>query len=65
VIPTHEVKVDTAISDIAVFAGGQATNYKIIKHFNPWMRQNYLPDRPQKVYTIILPDEGERSLKQP
>jgi hypothetical protein len=63
VIPTHEVEVDTAISNIAVFAGNQSTNYKIIKQFNPWMRQNYLPDRPQKVYTIIIPDEGERLQK--
>lgn len=64
-IPTHNIKVDTAISDVAVFAAGLGTNYKILKHFNPWMRQNYLPDRPQKVYTLVIPDEGERSLKQP
>jgi hypothetical protein len=64
-IPIHEVKVDSAISNIAVFASNQSTNYKIIKQFNPWMRQNYLPDRPHKEYTIIIPDEGERLLKQP
>jgi len=65
VISTHQLKVDTAIANIAVFASRQSTNYKIIKHFNPWLRQNYLPDRPQKTYYIDVPDEGERSLKQP
>jgi membrane-bound lytic murein transglycosylase D len=65
VIPTHDLKVDSAISNIAVFAVRQSTNYKIIKQFNPWLRQNYLPDRPQKVYDIEVPDEGERSVSQP
>jgi membrane-bound lytic murein transglycosylase D len=65
VIATHELKVDTAIANIAVFASSNATNYKIIKQFNPWLRQNFLPDRPQKVYLIEIPNEGERSVKQP
>jgi membrane-bound lytic murein transglycosylase D len=65
VIPTHELEVDSAISNIAVFASHESTNYKIIKQFNPWLRQNYLPDRPQKVYFIEVPDEGVRLLKQP
>jgi membrane-bound lytic murein transglycosylase D len=64
-IPTHEVKVDTAISNIAVFAVNQGTNYKIIKQFNPWLRQNNLPDQLQKAYDIEIPDEGERALKLP
>lgn len=64
IISTHELKVDSAISNIAAFASRQSTNYKIIKQFNPWLRQNFLPDRPQKVYFIEIPDEGERSLKQ-
>jgi membrane-bound lytic murein transglycosylase D len=63
-ISTHEIAVDTAISNIAVFALNHSTNYKIIKQLNPWLRQNYLPDRLQKVYYLTIPDEGERLLKQ-
>ncbi len=65
VISTHHVKVDTAIANIAQFARSQSTNYKIIKQFNPWLRQNSLPDQAHKVYFINIPDEGERILKQP
>ena len=63
-ISTHEIAVDTAISNIAMFALNQSTNYKIIKQFNSWLRQNYLPDRAQKIYYLTIPDAGERSLKQ-
>jgi hypothetical protein len=65
VISTHQIKVDTAIANIALFARSQSTNYKIIKQFNPWLRQNALPDQTHKVYCINIPDEGERILKQP
>jgi len=65
VISTHQIKVDTAITNIAQFARSQSTNYKIIKQFNPWLRQNALPDQTHKVYCINIPDEGERILKQP
>ncbi len=65
VISTHQIKVDTAITNIALFARSQSTNYKIIKQFNPWLRQNVLPDQTHKVYCINIPDEGERILKQP
>jgi hypothetical protein len=65
VISTHQIKVDTAIPNIALFALSQSTNYKIIKQFNPWLRQNALPDQSHKVYSINIPNEGERILKQP
>ncbi|HJZ40094.1 MAG TPA: lytic transglycosylase domain-containing protein [Bacteroidales bacterium] len=64
VLSTHEITVDSAISDIAVFALSHSTNYKIIKQLNPWLRQNYLPDQAKKVYTIKMPEEGERSVRQ-
>jgi membrane-bound lytic murein transglycosylase D len=63
VISTHQIKVDNAIPNIALFAQAQSTNYKIIKQFNPWLRQNALPDQLHKVYFINIPDEGERLLK--
>lgn len=62
-IATNEIAVDSAITNIAVFALNQSTNYKIIKQFNPWLRQNYLPDQPHKVYYIKIPAEGGRTQK--
>lgn len=63
IIAVHTVTVDTAIPNIADFALEHTSNYKIVKHFNPWMRQNYLPVRPGKVYHITLPDSGERMIR--
>jgi hypothetical protein len=62
-IPVQVVAVDSAIPDIAEFALQYETNYKIIKQFNPWLRQNYLPDSPSKVYHIRIPESGEREMK--
>lgn len=62
-IPLHDVEIDSAIPNIADFALQNETNYKIIKQFNPWLRQNYLPDRPGKVYRIKIPDSGERVIR--
>lgn len=59
-IQTYEVEVDKEIENIADFAIEHSTNYKIIKQFNPWLRQNYLPDQPTKVYRIKIPIPGER-----
>lgn len=63
IIPTHAVTIDTAIDNIAAFALQNSTNYKIIKQFNPWLRQNYLHDQPDKVYQIRIPDTGERIIQ--
>jgi hypothetical protein len=59
-ITTHQIEVESEIGNITDFAAQHSTNYKIIKAFNPWLRQNYLPDHPSKVYHITIPNEGER-----
>lgn len=61
VINTYKIAVDTAISDIANFAAQYSINYKILKQLNPWLRQNSLPARNQKVYYIAIPEPGQRS----
>lgn len=56
VIPTHNVVVDYKIEDLADFAKLQGISYKILKYFNPWLRQNYLKNKKKKEYIIIIPD---------
>jgi membrane-bound lytic murein transglycosylase D len=63
IISTHDIAVETAISDIADFAVQHTSNYKIIKQFNPWLRQNYLSDKPGKIYYIKIPESGERIVR--
>ncbi len=52
---TAEIKVDTAISNIAEFAKGYGLNYKEFKKHNPWLRENHLNNRSRKLYTIKIP----------
>jgi membrane-bound lytic murein transglycosylase D len=53
-----EIEVDSTISDLADFAFNQGINYKILKIFNPWLRDISLPDASHKIYTIKIPLEG-------
>ena len=52
---TRTVKVDSAITNIALFAKNFGLNYKELKLHNPWLRQNKLNNRSQKVYEIKIP----------
>ena len=53
--PTYVVQVDTVITDIAVFAKGFDTNYKELKMYNPWLRENKLNNKTRKMYEIQIP----------
>ena len=53
--PFYVVKVDTVITDIAVFAQKFGTNYKELKLHNPWLRENKLNNKSRKMYEIKIP----------
>lgn len=53
--PTYIVKVDTAITNIADFAQKFDTNYKELKMYNPWLRENKLNNKSGKLYEIKIP----------
>ncbi len=55
-----DVVVDTPITNIARFAEHFNTNYKMLKNFNPWLRQNYLPNITKKKYLIHIPEKDYR-----
>lgn len=54
--PTYTVKVDTAITDIASFAKNFGTNYKELKMYNPWLRENELNNKTRRLYEIKIPE---------
>lgn len=54
-IPTYEVSVDTAVKSWADFAFQYGINYRILKEFNPWLRQSYLTNKEARTYTIKIP----------
>jgi hypothetical protein len=57
-----EVKVDTAVTSFSEFAQKFATNYKMLKLLNPWLRKPYLTRKPNKEYLIKIPVEGVRNM---
>ncbi len=54
------LKVDTSIPDLALFAKKYNTNYKILKIFNPWIRDSALTIKNKVSYSIKIPVEGFR-----
>jgi len=55
------VTVDTTVNSFADFASEYGTNYKILKAFNPWLRQPYLNIRPGESFEIKIPEQGSRT----
>jgi len=55
-----EVQVDTAVTDFANFASEFNTNYKLLKLYNPWLRENYLTNKKNKRYSIKIPKPNFR-----
>lgn len=54
---TKTIKVDSVITDIALFSKNAGINYKIIKIHNPWLRENKLNNTSKKIYEIKIPIE--------
>jgi hypothetical protein len=53
-------KTDSIIPDMATFAKQHNTNYKMLKLFNPWLRDDKLSNPGKKIYTFRIPREGYR-----
>jgi hypothetical protein len=58
----NEITVDTTISNLADFAFQQGINYKALKFLNPWLRDNYLPNKSGKEYQIKIPTSPQAEL---
>ncbi len=58
-IETNDVKVNYPIKDLADFAKSHGINYKILKLFNPWLRDNFLKNKSRKTYFIKIPNRSE------
>lgn len=61
-IKYKEVEVDTLVASWADFAQENNTNYKMLKHLNPWLRDSKLTNKSKKTYIIRLPKKNARLL---
>ena len=57
-LPTYEISINEPINDLADFAIEKGINYKILKMYNPWLRDNVLTNKARKTYTIEMPVKG-------
>lgn len=54
----YEVILDSTVTDFANYASALGINYKILKLYNPWLRDNYLNNTTGKIYKIKVPKKG-------
>jgi hypothetical protein len=63
-IPVYQVTIDTGVEDFAEFASRYSINYKVLKIFNPWLRDRKLSNTRGKTYHIFIPRKGYREFSQ-
>lgn len=61
-IETHTVSVDVPIDNLSDFATSHGLSYRMLKEFNPWLRENYLKKVKQKQYEVQIPRKHFREL---
>ncbi len=61
VLSCKDVVVSGSVTNLANYAHNQGVNYKILKYFNPWLRQSYLKNPSRKSYSIKIPEPGTRT----
>lgn len=57
-IPVKTVVVTQTVINLMDFAREHNITYKTLKHFNPWLRQEYLPNNSRRTYHVLIPLEG-------
>ena len=57
-IPVKTITVDKDIKDFVAFAKKHNVSYKVLKMFNPWLRDNKLNVKRGKTYKISIPESG-------
>jgi len=60
-VPTQTVRVDSSIHSMEAFAHNLKMNYRMLKYFNPWLRETYLSNKKGKVYELEIPEKDFRS----
>ncbi|MEX2372107.1 MAG: lytic transglycosylase domain-containing protein [Bacteroidales bacterium] len=63
-VPYRVVTINAPVDDFADFAKEHQTNYKLLKFFNPWLRENNLTNSSGKAYEIMIPEENAREMQK-
>ena len=58
-IETVHILLNKSNVDLVSYADSLGINYKILKQFNPWLRDKKLTNKSEKTYTITIPQSQE------
>jgi len=58
------VVIDSSINNLLVFAKRLSVNYRILREFNPWIRNYSLPNKSRKIFVFQIPKEGALNAEQ-
>jgi membrane-bound lytic murein transglycosylase D len=61
ILKCRQVTLSGSVSNLAEYAHKQGINYKILKYFNPWLRQSSLKNPGKKSYLLKIPEPGTRT----
>lgn len=56
------MEISEGVEDFADFAKNHKISYKVLKYFNPWLRQSHLKNPASKTYLIKLPNNSAYNL---
>jgi membrane-bound lytic murein transglycosylase D len=63
VLKCKTITVSGSVNNLAEYAHNQGINYKMLKYFNPWLRQSSLKNPSRKSYTLKIPEPGTRAFE--
>ena len=58
-IKTETISLSEKDIDLFAYSDSLGINYKILKQFNPWIRDKKITNKSKKTYTIIIPKKHE------
>lgn len=61
ILSCKEITLTGSVTNLAAYAHKQGVNYKILKYFNPWLRQSFLKNSSRKSYLLKIPLPGTRT----
>jgi len=56
--PVRKVILDSTVNNFADYAQQLGINYKILKQYNPWLRQSSLDNKVSWAYSLDIPEQG-------
>lgn len=54
-LQTETITVNQTVNNLIDFAISHGTNYKTLKILNPWLKQDYLPNKSRRTYHLQIP----------